>query len=587
MLPPALPDACVERPGLVAVLDAAVRRRVTLLLAGPGWGKSTSLALWARSNPVAWLTVDEDHSDLGRFASDLLLALQPFLDLPEAVREDLPVLELARDAAAFVDVLAFALRGQAVLVLDDVHHLPEQSAAARLVERLCSRAPGGLRIVLTARREPALRLDRLRGRGHVSDLDAGPLRMDPATVAAFLSSALGAPAGGVAEPVHRCTDGWPAAVRLTADALRGTPPHSWPQALAAGPGPRLMLRYVREEVLAGESADALELMAGLARQPGVTGPEVGGPGAAEPEELPRAADDLVRRGLVAEAPGGATRVVEPIRRCLAVGTTGAAARTTAGRAGPDLAFHTLGGFRVVRDGRAVPTTEWKSAKARHLLKLLLARRGRPASREQLMDFLWPDEAPERLGNRLSVVLSAARAALLGDRRSGADGPLVADRDVILLDLRRIDVDVERFLEQAAEALDADRRGGDALALLSSAHRLYRGAFLADDLYAEWAEPLREEAHSEFLCVLHALVRQAERSGDTTLAIRFALRLLEHDAYDEQAHIGLIGLLTRAGRHGEARRRYGTYTAQMRAIGVTPSYAAGGGAPAMRRSAGPG
>lgn len=244
-----------------------------------------------------------------------------------------------------------------------------------------------------------------------------------------------------------------------------------------------------------------------------------------------------------------------------------------GRCHP-LSFRTLGGFQVLRDGRAVPTAEWKSAKARQLLKLLLAKRGCPVSREQLMGFLWPEDLPERLGNRLSVVLSAARSVLQEGGRAGGNGPLVADRDAVLLDVRRAEVDVEVFLERAAEALDADRLGNDALASLLAAHTLYRGVFLADEPYAEWAEPLREEARSDHLCVLHALVRQAADSGDTTLAVRSAVRLLGHDAYDEQAHISLITLLSRAGQHGEARRRYRTYLEQMRAIGVAPRYSWG-------------
>ncbi|MGE7433065.1 AfsR/SARP family transcriptional regulator [Kitasatospora sp. NPDC001175] len=525
-----------------------MRRRVTLLLAGAGWGKSTALAAWARGRPVAWLTVDEDHQLAGRFVRDLLTTLRPFLRAPQP--EWTAPAESPR--AALLDALNAGLREDVVLVLDDAHQFAHESATAHLVDHLCDRAPGGLRIVLAARHEPAVRLHRLRGRGQLSDLDARALRMDEESVARFLSLAAGPCDPRLAGLMAGCTDGWPAALRLTVDALRDTPPDGWPGLLAkVHAGPQVLMRYVREEVLAKEPAENLALLSRWGRV------ESAGPGPL---------DDLRRRGLVLDGTGpiAEPRLLEPVRRCLAAEVP-APTRKDSRR----VSFRTLGGFQVLRDGRAVPAAEWKSAKARQVLKLLLARRGAPVPREQLMDFLWPGEAPDRLGNRLSVVLSATRTALLGTRRCGGESPLVADRDAVQLDLLRTEVDVMRFLDQAAEALDADRRGGDSTRPLALAQQLYKGAFLADDLYAEWALPLREEAHSEYLCVLHALVRQAGRSGDSALAGRAALRLLEHDPYDEQAHIGLIESLTRAGRHGEARRRYDAYTRQMRTIGVVP------------------
>src|SRR5690606_9279309 len=45
---------------------------------------------------------------------------------------------------------------------------------------------------------------------------------------------------------------------------------------------------------------------------------------------------------------------------------------------------------------------WTSRKARTLLKILVARRGAPIAREQMMDLLWPDGTPDELSNRLAV-----------------------------------------------------------------------------------------------------------------------------------------------------------------------------------------
>ena len=60
---------------------------------------------------------------------------------------------------------------------------------------------------------------------------------------------------------------------------------------------------------------------------------------------------------------------------------------------------------------------------------------------------------------------------------------------------------------------------------------------------------------------------AAETGDADLATRYYLRILERDPYDESAHLGLVDALRAAGRHGEARRRYGFYAAKMEEIAV--------------------
>src|SRR5204862_6963790 len=80
----------------------------------------------------------------------------------------------------------------------------------------------------------------------------------------------------------------------------------------------------------------------------------------------------------------------------------------------------LGGFRIRRAGESVPIGAWRSKKARDLAKILVAQGGRPASRELLIDLLWPGEDPAQVGNRLSVALSTVRATLDPDKRYPAD-----------------------------------------------------------------------------------------------------------------------------------------------------------------------
>lgn len=243
----------------------------------------------------------------------------------------------------------------------------------------------------------------------------------------------------------------------------------------------------------------------------------------------------------------------------------AVARECSARDRPAVSIRTLGGFQVLRGGTPLPATAWQSRKARDLVKILVSRAGRPATREALMALLWPGEPPGRVANRFSVALSTARL-VLDPERGDAHG-IVADTDHVRLDPAVVDVDVLRFLADAKAALTGGR---PAVALLSAAEAAYAGDFLEEDPYADWAAELRENARLTYLQVASALAAHAFDAGDHVAASRYCLRILERDCYDETAHLTVIRCLTATGSHGEARRRYRTYVQRMREIEVEPS-----------------
>ena len=229
-----------------------------------------------------------------------------------------------------------------------------------------------------------------------------------------------------------------------------------------------------------------------------------------------------------------------------------------------VAVQTLGGFRLLRRGAAVPSDAWGSKKARDMLKMLAARRGHPVARDELIEALWPEEDPARTGNRLSVALSTLRSVLDPQRELLQDHFVVAADGAVRLSLDAVELDVESFLETAELGLRAWRSGGeDALSLLEAADGAYTGDFLEEERYEDWAEPLRREALAVYVEVLRAL---AEATG----APKYFLRIIERDRYDEQAHLGLVCALAAAGAHGEARRAYRSYLSAMQELGSEPA-----------------
>jgi DNA-binding SARP family transcriptional activator len=229
-------------------------------------------------------------------------------------------------------------------------------------------------------------------------------------------------------------------------------------------------------------------------------------------------------------------------------------------------IRTLGTFQVFRDGTPVPSVEWQSQKARVLLKILIARR-KATSRELLIELLWPEVAPAKAGNRLSVLLWRLRNVL---QPHVSAGPLTGSAGMVWLDHRHVNVDVEEFLTDANAALTAHRTGQpNATERLMAAVAAYTGAFLEYDNQEDWAIPLAEEVRATHIALLRALAARLRQTGDIDEAIRCLLGLLLHDPFDEQAHLDLINIQLDAGHLGEARRHHDIYAKRMKEIDVHP------------------
>ncbi len=237
----------------------------------------------------------------------------------------------------------------------------------------------------------------------------------------------------------------------------------------------------------------------------------------------------------------------------------------------ELSIVALGRFAVVRDGEPVPLAAWQSRKARDLLKVLVARKGRPITREAAAEAMWPGESPEPLGNRLSVALSTIRRVLDPGRRYSPDHYVVADARTVALRLDRVHIDLIEFLGVADQAVDLMTKGDHAAGegLLGRAREIYAGDFLEEDLYEDWAVQAREEARSRLISVLRLLARLSADRGEDEPASQYLGQLLEREPYDEDAWLSLIAAQLRLRRHGEARRRYAAYARRMGELDIVP------------------
>ncbi len=251
-VPPPRPNA-VLRPRLTERLDEGLHRKLTLISAPAGFGKTTLLGEWVAGceRPAAWLSLDEGDSDPTRFLAYLVAALQTIapnigegvlgtLQSPQPPPTESILTALLNEIATVQDDL--------VLVLDDYHVIdatPVDDALAFLLEHL----PPQMHLVIATREDPHLPLARLRARGQLAELRAADLRFTPSEAAEFLKGVMGLSlsAEDIAALEAR-TEGWIAGLQLAALSMRGREDVAGFIRAFAGDN-RYVVDYLVEEVL--------------------------------------------------------------------------------------------------------------------------------------------------------------------------------------------------------------------------------------------------------------------------------------------------------------------------------------------------
>ena len=238
---PRVLDVELPRLRLVQMLEGRWDRAVTLLVAGPGFGKTTVLAQAVRAHEVAprgidvWVSCEAAYEDPARFARALLGAISGGGDAREHGQPTAP------GPKDVIDALIRRAPLDVCLLLDDVHEIPPGSAGAALLGEVVRTLPATVHLVLSGREAPDVPLARREAAGQVVRIGPGDLAFTDIEVQA-LARQLGRDAR-MAEPLH----GWPAMVRLS---------------LAAGPG--APWQYAREEVVGQISDPQRQALAALA-----------------------------------------------------------------------------------------------------------------------------------------------------------------------------------------------------------------------------------------------------------------------------------------------------------------------------------
>ncbi|MGE5378888.1 MAG: LuxR C-terminal-related transcriptional regulator [Bacteroidota bacterium] len=225
LMPPRLRSSIIPREELMARLDASLNRKLTLLTAPTGFGKTTLVSMWTASRDFAsaWVTLDENDNEPSRFWIYFVTALRTFnpaigkstlssLNAPQLPSLQALLVPLINDLAHLAD--------PHVLILEDFHSISSREIQEGL-SFLLQHLPDPLHLLLITRTQPDLQFSLLRARNELLEIDTQELRFNARETEIFLQTSTQTEIPSLAiDSLYQKTEGWAAGLQLAALSLQ-------------------------------------------------------------------------------------------------------------------------------------------------------------------------------------------------------------------------------------------------------------------------------------------------------------------------------------------------------------------------------
>jgi PAS domain S-box-containing protein len=235
-----------------------------------------------------------------------------------------------------------------------------------------------------------------------------------------------------------------------------------------------------------------------------------------------------------------------------------------------LQIFSFGNFSLTFRGRVVPIRNWQRKQSITLLKYLASHLGQPVHREVLIEQFWPN-IDESLGQkRLKVLVYFLRRQLYATGMQ--EEVLETVGKSYLLNDEMIWLDALAFQKRVAEgsSLQGQQRWHEALTCYDEAMCLYKGDYMANDVYADWCTVERDQFHESYLEMLAGMVDCYAACSRDSDAVRVCRIALVCDPIQERFHRLLMEYLVRLGRSDSAVAQYRTCQSILaKELGVDP------------------
>jgi LuxR family maltose regulon positive regulatory protein len=254
----------VSRPRLVDCLNEGLEKKLTLIAAPAGFGKTTLLIEWIPQSPrcVTWLSLDESDNDPSRFWTYFIASLQ---SLSPQLGDNAFALLQSPHAPPIPSILTILIneltmfRDAFAIVLDD-YHVIEATIIHETLTFLIDHLPNNMHLMITSRVDPPLQSSRLRVRDQLTELRANDLRFSTDEAAAFLSQVMGLKLSvEEAALLETRTEGWIAGLQIAALSMQGRDDITGFIRAFSG-SHRHILGYLADEVINQQSENTLRFL---------------------------------------------------------------------------------------------------------------------------------------------------------------------------------------------------------------------------------------------------------------------------------------------------------------------------------------
>jgi len=258
----------LTRSRLLDQLQAGLmeQRKLTLVSAPAGYGKTTLITSWLNSFPESrryvWLSLEKSDNEPARFLSYWVTAwnrvsgfgLENILELLDAPQ--LPPFQNILDE--IINALA-GLEEPAILVLDD-YHLIDNTLSHEMLEYFLEHQPRHAHLVITTRSDPPFPLARLRARGQMVEIRARDLRFTEEEASLFFSQSMQIVLKEEdIRALEARTEGWVVGLQLAALALKNLPdPQMFVETFRGSH--RYVLDYLAEEIIRQQRDDVRKFL---------------------------------------------------------------------------------------------------------------------------------------------------------------------------------------------------------------------------------------------------------------------------------------------------------------------------------------